>query len=143
MTISPSILAMPISCAPDLFPSDPAVGTTGRGKGPRPTSLRHARARTGTGVQGRAIAARHASDAPARRISVRRGPVPVDGTPHLRHHVSAEGGRNPQLSALVLSTARQARRGLAQRQNRGSTRWRLACNGVPVVLGKFWPDIPA
>src|SRR6266702_639366 len=49
-----------ISCAPDLFPSDPAVSTTGRGKGPRPTSPRHATARTGTRVQGRAIAARHA-----------------------------------------------------------------------------------
>jgi len=49
-----------ISCAPDLLPSDPAVGTTGRGKGPRPTSPRHARARTGTGAQGRATAARHA-----------------------------------------------------------------------------------
>src|ERR1700730_14297110 len=45
-----------ISCAPDLFPSDPAVCTTGRGKGPRPTPPRHTRARTGTGVQGRAIA---------------------------------------------------------------------------------------
>jgi hypothetical protein len=51
-----------ISCAPDphLFPSDPAVGATGRGKGPTPTSPRHARATTATGVQGRAIADRHA-----------------------------------------------------------------------------------
>ena len=49
-----------ISCAPDLLPSDPAACTTGRGKGPRPTPPRHTRARTGTGVQGRAITARHA-----------------------------------------------------------------------------------
>src|ERR1022692_1992097 len=59
MTISPSILAMPFP-VPDLLPSDPAVGATGRGKGPRPrspSSTLLGRGEGGESVEGEGLAA--------------------------------------------------------------------------------------
>jgi hypothetical protein len=125
MTISPSILVMP-SRAPDLFPSDPAMGTTGRGKGPTPTSPRDARARTGTGVQfpAQTLAAELHLDSGIRGmereiVSAGRvggpGRTLVDEQAHMRHGCSSSAlARIPSFNehSLMPCAARSPRRAL-------------------------------
>jgi hypothetical protein len=85
-----------ISCAPDLFPSDPAVCTTGRGKGPMLTPPRHTRARMGTGVQGRAIAA--------------STPVPASSSPTNGSDQARSSRRRPTARARSIDGYRARRR---------------------------------